>query len=32
MCLIDLSRNIHNLDDHEKVHSVIIRALLNHHR
>jgi len=29
MCLIDLSRNIHNVDDHEKVHSILINALLN---
>jgi hypothetical protein len=29
MVLIDLSRNIHILDDHEKVHEKLIHALVN---
>ncbi len=32
MVLIDLSRNIHILDDHEKVHEKLIHALVNQQR
>ena len=28
MVLIDLSRNIHSIDDHEKVHKILIESLV----